>query len=547
MMKNRFFKIKKSSFIEGTFIATLSIVFVKVLGMLYVIPFYAMIGVQGSALYAYAYNIYIIFLDISTNGLPIAISKLISEYDTLSLEEAKIRVYRLGKKMMGMIAVLLFILLFLFASSIATFLIGDLTGGNTIEDVTFVIRAVSFAILIVPFLSISKGFLNGYKIVNVSSVSQVVEQVVRIAVILLGTYLVLYVFHGSLRLAVGVSVFAAFIGGACAYFYVMTKIYKNKQMVGFVKKEYTDLISNKEISKKIFQYAFPFVIINIISSCYNFIDMVLLLRIMEHMRFDTPTIEFVTSAISTWAPKLNMVITSVAMGMTVSLIPTIVSLFTVKNWKGVNERLNQAIQIILFISIPCTIGISLLGNEIWTIFYGYNPSGGLILSINIFTALFINLFMVVSTTLQSLNKFTLVYIITIIGFALNALLDIPFMYLFKYLGIEPFLGVCVASSIGYGVSVVIALLSLKKEHPIHYGQTWQSFRKMLFPVFDMMLGVYVCKTLLSLQASSRIPSCICVMICALVGGCLYLVCAYKTGLIKEIFGSSLLKKLTSKR
>ena len=71
--------MKKSSFVEGTFIATFAIFLTKILGMLYVIPFYAMVGVQGSALYAYAYNIYIIFLDISSAGLPIAISEIINE------------------------------------------------------------------------------------------------------------------------------------------------------------------------------------------------------------------------------------------------------------------------------------------------------------------------------------------------------------------------------------------------------------------------------------------------------------------------------------
>ena len=117
--------MKKSSFVEGTIIATLSIFIVKILGMLYVIPFYQMISVKGSALYAYAYNIYVIFLDISTAGLPLAISKLISEYDTLDMQEAKQRSYKLGKKILMWIAFIIFIVLMLFAPQIANLLIGD--------------------------------------------------------------------------------------------------------------------------------------------------------------------------------------------------------------------------------------------------------------------------------------------------------------------------------------------------------------------------------------------------------------------------------------
>ena len=111
--------MKKSSFLEGTMIATLSIILVKFLGMLYVIPFYATVGVLGSALYAYAYNIYIIFLDISSAGLPTAISKIINEYNTLGKMDAKMRAYNIGKKIITLVSVAVFIVLFVFASSLS--------------------------------------------------------------------------------------------------------------------------------------------------------------------------------------------------------------------------------------------------------------------------------------------------------------------------------------------------------------------------------------------------------------------------------------------
>ena len=104
MKKSKWLMMKKSSFVEGTFIATFAIIFTKILGMFYVIPFYAMVGVQGSALYAYAYSIYAIFLDISSAGLPIAISKIINEYQTLGMMDAKVRAYQLGKKIMVFLA-----------------------------------------------------------------------------------------------------------------------------------------------------------------------------------------------------------------------------------------------------------------------------------------------------------------------------------------------------------------------------------------------------------------------------------------------------------
>ena len=78
--------MKKNSFINGALIATLAIVITKFLGIIYVIPFYAIIGEENIALYGYAYTIYNLFLALSTVGIPPAMSKLISEYN--SIEEA---------------------------------------------------------------------------------------------------------------------------------------------------------------------------------------------------------------------------------------------------------------------------------------------------------------------------------------------------------------------------------------------------------------------------------------------------------------------------
>ena len=82
---------------QGAFIATFGIVLSKILGIVYVIPFYAIIGEQGGALYGYAYSIYAIFLGISQAGIPLAISKVISEYNVLGYYDAKERAFRLGK------------------------------------------------------------------------------------------------------------------------------------------------------------------------------------------------------------------------------------------------------------------------------------------------------------------------------------------------------------------------------------------------------------------------------------------------------------------
>ena len=538
MMKNKL-SVRKSSFVEGTFIATLAIIFTKFLGILYVIPFYKMVGAKGSALYAYAYTIYVIFLDISTAGLPIAISKVVNEYDTLKQNEDKIRTYYIARRIMMLVSIIVFLFMFINSSTIAEFLIGDLTNGNSVSDATLVIKIISLSILVVPYLSVGKGYLQGHSIINISSISQVIEQVVRILVILGGSYLCIYVFKTGIVSAICVSLLGAFISGLVAYFFVNRKI---KNVIDKQYKYKYDKLTDKDIIKKIFKYAIPYIIINVISSLYNFIDMSLILKTLNYLKYETPLIEFATSSITTWAPKINMIVSSIAMGMSMSLIPAMVSSYTLKDMKEVCSKVNQAIGIILYISIPLCMFIYCFSNHIWNIFYGYSIEGSIILKFSIIYALLINIYMTVSTILQGLNKFKIVYILTGVGFLLNGILDVPLMILFNYLGFNAYLGAIFSTIIGYSVSIIIGLLSLKKECSISYKNTFINGFKIIVVSFIVMSILYISKHIYNVSVLSKINSIIYVIIEGVLGVVLYIYITFKLKIIKEIFKRKNLSK-----
>lgn len=538
--------LRKSSFVEGTIIATLAIIFTKILGLIYVIPFYEIVGTQGSALYSYAYTIYNIFLDISSAGLPIAISKIINEYNTLNMMDAKLRAYNIGKKIMFYIAVSIFIILIVFAPQIANALIGDLKGGNTVNDVSFAIRCVSFAILIVPFLSVEKGYLQGHKIIRVSSVSQILEQIVRIAIILGGSYIVIKILNKSVTLAVGVSVLGAFFGGIVAYIYIKHSVNKNRSALGLDKEYKKDDVTNKAIIKKIFSYAIPFIIINIVSSFYNFVDMTLLLRTMQYLKLSTSDVEFVTSAVATWAPKINMVVTSLAMGMSTSFIPAMVSAYTLKKWDDVNNKFNQAIQILLVVSLPMTIGLSLLSSAVWAMFYGPSVNGSYILALNVFTGLAINIYMISSSALQGLNKFKIVYLSTITGFVANALLDVPLMLLYNKIGFPPFLGAVTSSIIGYSLSIIIIFIALHKECKLKYRSTLKVLLKLFVPVIIMILFVLIGMHFIPVNLNSKLSCIVYVGLNAIIGGVVYFIITYKMGIFNYVLGDSYVNRFKKK-
>lgn len=538
--------MKKNSFVEGAVIATIAVIITKILGMLYVIPFYDIIGTQGGALYSYAYNIYSIFLGISSAGIPVAISKIISEYNTLGFKEAKYRTFKLGKKLIGYISIVGFLLMFIFADLMALAIMGNMSGGNSVEDIAFVIRCISFAVLIIPYLSVTKGYIQGHNIVTPSSVGGILEQLVRIFVILAGSFLAYKVFNQSLTLSVGVAVSGAFFGGLVAYLYLRRKMKQNKEILGIKNYKKQDSVSNKDIYMKILSYAVPFIIINIATSIYNFTDMVLVIRGLNYIGFSTAEAEFIQSAITTWSSKICMIISSFAMGMSVSLIPNIVSSSVKNDWKEVNSKMNKAYQIIMIISIPCALGLCILAKPVWMVFYGVSDMGPLVLAVMVISAVFANLYSVTFNTMQSLNKYKTVYLSIVLGFGLNALLDIPLMILLDKIGLPPYWGAVFATITGYIVSMKVATHDLKKNHGLAFLDNYKMAGKIMIPSIVMVLVLLVLNAFLPFDVTKRWPAIFTIVINTLVGGTIYVGLSYKMGLFEEVFGKSYIEKIKKK-
>ncbi len=540
-------KLKKNSFIQGAFIATLGIVISKILGIIYVIPFYAIIGDQGGALYGYAYNIYSIFLGISQAGLPLAMSKLISEYNTLGYYETKEKIYKVGKTFLNILGVICFLILFIFAPQIADLIIGGVTDGNSPEDIIFVIRIISTAILVVPILSVSRGYLQGHKFITPTPVSQIIEQIVRVLIIVIGSYLMLRVFNFPLRTAVGCAVFAATVGAICSYLYIYVKIKKNKEQfnVKSIKKEPN--LSTKKILKMLIIYAIPFVMIDLFRSIYNSVDVITLVKsLVNNFGYLTKDAETVMSVISTWGLKLNMIIISVVSGIMTSLIPNLTSSFVSGDMKDVNKKINQTLQIILCISLPMTIGLSFITTPVWNVFYGMSTYGEITYRYLVFVAFATTLFTATTTTMQLLKEYKMVFFTLIVGLLIKSTLNIPLMYLFNNLGIYPFYGAITATILGFVTSAIISTIHIKRKFNINYKTTISEAKNIIIAVTLMLAVMFATTYIIPLKVEGRLLSFVIAVIYALIGGTVYLIYTYKTKTLENVFGKKFLNKITNK-
>ena len=542
--------LKKNNFMQGAFIATFGIVLCKIIGILYVIPFYSIIGEQGGALYGYAYNIYSIFLGISTAGIPLAMSKLISEYNTKGYFKAKEKAFRLGQKVLNIMGLFAFIILMIFAKPLASIIIGDTIGGNTIEDVEFVIRVISIAILIVPLMSVYRGYIQGHKIITPTSISQVLEQLIRVLIIIIGSFLGMKVFNLSLRSTVGIAVLSASIGALCSYLYLKLVVNKNKKV--FLKEEEKDKkepkITNKEIVVKLLGYAFPFIMIDVFKSLYNSIDIFMLINtLVNGLGYTKEAAESIMSVISTWGLKINQIIISISTGIMISLIPNLTSSIVKEDLTDVRKKINQSLQIVIYLTIPMAIGLSILSGNVWTIFYGISEYGPKVYALYVFVSVATVLFTSSVTTVQILKDYKIVFISLITGFFTKMLLNIPLLYGFQKMGLPAYYGSITATILGYLICAFICLSFLNKKYKVDYEETIKTLVDVTTAVIIMTIVLLLFKVLIPLSTPSRLLNILIVIMYAVIGGIIYLVITIKSGTLYNVFGKDIIKKIIKKR
>ena len=518
-------KLKKNTFIQGTIVTSVILIIIKLLGALYVIPFYKIIGTNGGTLYSYAYNIYNLFLNISTAGIPIAISMIISEYLALNMYDAKERAYKIGKKIIAFLAIFSFLIVFFGSEYIARFIISDLTGGNSIEDISYVIKSVSFCLIIIPFLSVLRGYMQGHKFITPTSYSQLIEQIVRIMVVLLGSFTVIKVLNKSVTSGVGVALLGAFIGGLAAYIYLRIKVKNNKKEFPVADKK--DQVPNKTIAKKILSYCIPLVIISIVDNLYTIVDVKLIIKGLHMIGYSAIESETVSGIVSTWAPKICTVIIAIAISLTTNIIPHVTTSYIRKEYDEVNRRFNQAISTMLIITVPMALLLLMLSNESYYIFYGSSKYGSLALKVS------------------AIRKFKIVYINSVAGLFANALLDIPLILLFNKVGLPEYIATIVSTCIGYSISISIALIYLRKEMHFSYRKTVNLMKKLIVPSIAIIVPILLSKTFIKFDYTF-ISSAISLMIHGILGVIIYLTIVYKNNAINETLGNEFIDKILVK-
>ncbi|KKB75262.1 MULTISPECIES: polysaccharide biosynthesis protein [Bacillus] len=531
-----------SKLLRGTFILTLGTYISRILGMIYLIPFGAMVGATGGALFQYGYNQYTIFLSIATMGFPAAVSKFVSKYNSIGDYETTRRMLRAGMSMMLVTGIIAFSLLYVTAPFFAeTALGGTENNGLTIEHVVYVIRMVSLALLVVPVLALVRGFFQGHQMMGPTAVSQVVEQLARIVFLLTATYLVMKVLNGGLVVAVGYATFAALIGAFAGLFTLYFSWQKRKGYLISMKPNLVppSNITYRQMFKELFSYAAPYVFVGLAIPLYQYIDTNTFNKAMIEAGYQSISQDLL-AIVTLYVPKLVMIPVSLATAFGLTLIPVITENFTNRDFPALNKQIDQAMQIILFIVLPASVGMSLLAGPFYTFFYGSEsllPDVGQdILFWYSPVALLFSLFTVNAAILQGINKQKFAVVSLLVGVIIKVVLNVPLIKLFQGEGS------ILATALGYSASLLYGFIMIRRHAGYAYKKLLKRFLLMAILTAVMGAVVLIAKAVLGLFISyegGQIRSAVIIAITSAIGGIVYLYLAHRLKLLEKIFGQRL--------
>ena len=527
-----------SNLVKGTAILTIGLFLSKALGLLYVIPFYAIVGQENIGLYQYAYIPYNLALAVAISGAPLAISKFVSKYNAVGDYATGRKLMKSGMLVMVVTGILSFLILFFLAEPIAHLVVVDDDQRYTLAEITSVIRWVSYALLVVPLMSIVRGYLQGNQKFEPTSVSQLVEQIVRIVFVLLGAFIVVNILDLSPRTAVKFAVFAAFIGALAglAVLYKYWMKYKPEFNQLYASSPPASDITFFDMYKEVIGYTIPFILVGVINPLYQFVDMITFNNAMKSIGLSDVTDDFFTM-LNFLTHKVVMIPVMVATGFSMALIPVITSYYTKKDQKGITRSLDQTFQIMLFLTVPMVLGLIVLSNETYTFLYSKSAAGAEVLASYAPVAILFGLFTVTAAILQGIDKHKWIVFTSLTGLLFKMVLNIPLIKLFEVNG------AIAATAIGYAVAVAINIYVISRV--LHYRSRMVFRRLILIGIFNVIMLVAVQLTLKGLLAISpvggKLQALLYVLICAFVGVAVYGALSLKSGLAQKLFGDRLTK------
>ena len=363
---------KKQTFLHGTALLAMSTAIVKLIGAFYSIPLKAIIGDQAFGYYSTAYEIYTLLLMISTAGLPVAMSRMISQASSLEKYQQVRKIYTTARTLFLTLGLLGTVLMMAFCHQLANF--------QKQPNAWITILVLGPACFLICLMSTYRGFFQGQGNMKPTSVSQVLEAAVKL-IVGLSAAILLQQYTKNIAFPAG----GAILGVTMSC--LVSSIYLNHCF----RKAYRDLPvghdtadAGKDIAKGLLAIAIP---ITIGSAGLQ------ILTVLETKVYMSQLLEFMTQesadlqkGIYNFVQKIFNMPCAFITPITISIIPAITSQITTGDRKGAKATEESAARVTALISMPCAIGLAVLAEPVTALLGGYSGDN-LVLATNLMRVL----------------------------------------------------------------------------------------------------------------------------------------------------------------
>jgi len=350
----------KKSFLQGALILGVAGLIIKALGAVFRIPLANIIGDDGMGYYQTAYPIYVLFLTLSTAGIPTAISKMVAERNAMDNPKEAHRIFRVS-----------FLLLFgigIVSSAILFFGAGMIVEHLKNPNAKYAMMAIAPALLFVPLMAAYRGYFQGMQKMEPTAASQVVEQLFRVAA---GLSLALALVPKGLKFAASGASFGATAGAIGGLLCVVVIYYGNR------KKIYRDMRRDKhkrgepasKILVNIFIIAVPITIGAAIMPIMNTIDVGIVMRRLQEANFTEDAANSLYGQLTGLAGPLINFPQVLTQAIAMSLVPAIAAAHRKGDTVFLHYNITMGLRTAMMIGLPCAFGLMILSEPIMLLLY----------------------------------------------------------------------------------------------------------------------------------------------------------------------------------
>ena len=349
---------KKQNFLQGTALLAMATAIVKVIGALYKIPLNAIIGAQGFGYFNTAYEIYNVLLMISTAGLPVAMSRMISQASSLDHYRQVRKIYATARGIFLALGIAGTLLMTLFCRQLAAF--------QNQPDAWFAIGCLGPCCLLICLMSTFRGFFQGQSNMLPTSVSQVLEAITKLIVGIAAAVILLKV-TGEIPMAAGGAILGVTASCLVSSFYLLGKFRKSFKMMPETDDEAESFAST---AKGLLVIAIPITIGSAGLQILTMLETKLYMGQLLNLGYTQDQADTMKGIYNMTQTIFNMPCAFIT-PITISIIPAITSQLTLDNHKEARTTEESAIRVMSLISMPCAFGLAVLAEPITALLGGY--------------------------------------------------------------------------------------------------------------------------------------------------------------------------------